>query len=66
MSFFISDLALADSPLLDAAKLGIAAASLIVVVAGWLVIRRTSAPHISGEGDHSEHSCRRSSSKNTH
>jgi NhaA family Na+:H+ antiporter len=45
MSLFISDLAFADSPLLNVAKLGILAASLIAGVAGWLIIRRTSAPH---------------------
>ncbi len=51
MSLFISDLAFADSPLLDIAKLGILAASLVAGVAGWSIIRRASAPHTSGEGD---------------
>ena len=45
MSLFISDLAFADSPLLNVAKLGILMASLIAGVAGWSIIRRTSAPH---------------------
>jgi NhaA family Na+:H+ antiporter len=53
MSLFISDLAFADSPLLDIAKLGILTASLIAGVAGWSIIRRTSAPHTTEEGvDH--------------
>jgi NhaA family Na+:H+ antiporter len=45
MSLFISDLAFAEGPLLDVAKLGILTASLIAGVAGWSIIRRTSAPH---------------------
>ena len=53
MSLFISDLAFADSPLLDVAKLGILTASLIAGIAGWLIIRRTSAPHAGGEGEDS-------------
>jgi NhaA family Na+:H+ antiporter len=51
MSLFISDLAFADSPLLDVAKLGILTASLIAGVAGWSIIRRTSAPRTGDEGD---------------
>jgi Na+:H+ antiporter, NhaA family len=50
MSLFISDLAFADNPLLDVAKLGILAASLIAGITGWVIIRRTSAPHPDGEG----------------
>jgi NhaA family Na+:H+ antiporter len=50
MSLFISDLAFADSPLLDVAKLGILTASLIAGVAGWSIIRRTSAPRTGDEG----------------
>jgi NhaA family Na+:H+ antiporter len=54
MSLFISDLAFANSPLLDVAKLGILGASLIAGVIGWSIIRRTSAPHTDGESsDHS-------------
>ena len=49
MSLFISDLAFADSPLLDVAKLGILTASLIAGVVGWSVIRRTSASHTGSE-----------------
>jgi Na+:H+ antiporter, NhaA family len=49
MSLFISDLAFADSPLLDVAKLGILTASLIAGVVGWSIIRRTSAPHTGSE-----------------
>ena len=51
MSLFISDLAFADGPLLDVAKLGILTASLIAGVTGWLIIRRTSAPRTGDEGD---------------
>jgi NhaA family Na+:H+ antiporter len=51
MSLFISDLAFADSPLLDVAKLGILTASLIAGLAGWSILRRTSAPHTDGEGE---------------
>jgi NhaA family Na+:H+ antiporter len=45
MSLFISDLAFADSPLLEVAKLGILTASLIAGIAGWSIIRRTSVTH---------------------
>jgi NhaA family Na+:H+ antiporter len=54
MSLFISDLAFADSPLLDVAKLGILTASLIAGIAGWSIIRTTSAPHTGGEGEGSQ------------
>src|ERR671916_356811 len=50
MSLFISDLAFEDSPLLDVAKLGILTASLIAGVAGWSILRGTSAPHTGVEG----------------
>ncbi len=43
MSLFISDLAFVDSPLLDAAKLGILAASLIAGVVGWTILRGASS-----------------------
>ena len=49
MSLFISDLAFADSPLLDVAKVGILTASLIAGIAGWSIIRKTSAPDSGGE-----------------
>jgi len=53
MSLFISDLAFAGSPLLEVAKLGILTASLIAGMAGWSIIRRTSAPHTMEESvDH--------------
>ena len=45
MSLFISDLAFPDSPLVDAAKLGILAASLIAGVVGWAILRGASSPH---------------------
>src|ERR687894_559492 len=45
MSLFISDLAFAGSSLLDVAKLGILAASVIAGIAGFLILRRTSVPH---------------------
>jgi NhaA family Na+:H+ antiporter len=51
MSLFISDLAFADSPLLDVAKLGILTASLIAGIVGWSILRRTSAPHTGVEGE---------------
>jgi len=49
MSLFISDLAFAGSSLLDVAKLGILAASLIAGIAGLLILRRTSVPHTGHE-----------------
>ena len=54
MSLFISDLAFAASPLLDVAKVGILIASLIAGVAGWSIIRMTSASNTDGNsGDSS-------------
>ena len=45
MSLFISDLAFPDSgQLVDAAKLGILAASLIAGVVGWTILRGASPP----------------------
>ncbi len=49
MSLFITDLAFADSPLLDVAKVGILTASIVAGVGGWLIIRRTSVPNSDGE-----------------
>lgn len=43
MSLFISDLAFTDGPLLDVAKLGILAASLVAGVGGWLILRGASS-----------------------
>jgi Na+:H+ antiporter, NhaA family len=43
MSLFISDLAFTNSPLLDVAKLGILAASLVAGVGGWIILRGASA-----------------------
>jgi Na+:H+ antiporter, NhaA family len=51
MSLFISDLAFAEGPLLDVAKVGILTASLIAGVVGWWIIRRTSAPHTGSEDE---------------
>ena len=42
MSLFISDLAFPDSPLVDVAKIGILAASVIAGVVGWLILRTVS------------------------
>jgi NhaA family Na+:H+ antiporter len=42
MSLFISDLAFSDGSLVDVAKLGILAASLIAGVVGWSILRGTS------------------------
>jgi len=44
MSLFISDLAFSDGSLVDAAKLGILAASLIAGVVGWTILRGASRP----------------------
>ncbi len=44
MSLFISDLAFSDGSLVDTAKLGILAASLIAGLVGWLILRRASTP----------------------
>jgi NhaA family Na+:H+ antiporter len=44
MSLFISDLAFASGSLLDTAKLGILAASLIAGVVGWTILRGAGAP----------------------
>ena len=43
MSLFISDLAFSDGALVDTAKLGILAASLISGVVGWTLLRRATA-----------------------
>ncbi len=43
MSLFISDLAFTEGPLLDIAKLGILAASLVAGVGGWLILRGASS-----------------------
>ncbi len=44
MALFIAGLAFTDPALLEAAKLGILAASLSTGVAGWLYLRRTTPP----------------------
>jgi NhaA family Na+:H+ antiporter len=44
MSLFISDLAFASGSLLDTAKLGILAASLIAGLVGWMILRGAGAP----------------------
>jgi NhaA family Na+:H+ antiporter len=44
MSLFISDLAFSDGSLVEEAKLGILAASLIAGVVGWTVLRGASRP----------------------
>jgi NhaA family Na+:H+ antiporter len=44
MSLFISDLAFADGSLLQTAKLGILAASLIAGLVGWTILRWASVP----------------------
>ncbi len=43
MSLFISDLAFTNSPLLDVAKLGILAASLVAGIGGWIILRGASS-----------------------
>ncbi len=44
MSLFISDLAFPDGSLVEIAKLGILAASLIAGVVGWMILRGASSP----------------------
>src|SRR5919202_595940 len=44
MSLFISELAFKESPLLDVAKLGILAGSLVAGIGGWLILRGASSP----------------------
>ena len=44
MSLFISDLAFPDGQLVEAAKLGILAASLIAGVVGWTILRGAPSP----------------------
>jgi NhaA family Na+:H+ antiporter len=44
MSLFISDLAFPDSPLVNVAKIGILAASVIAGVVGWLILRGATSP----------------------
>ena len=54
MSLFISDLAFPDSgQLVDAAKLGILAASLVAGVVGWTILRGASSsrPRQQGRGN---------------
>jgi NhaA family Na+:H+ antiporter len=44
MSLFIANLAFVDAAVLDAAKVGIFAASLLAGVLGWIILRSTSTP----------------------
>jgi Na+:H+ antiporter, NhaA family len=44
MSLFITDLVFSEGSLVDAAKLGILAASLIAGVVGWTILRGASRP----------------------
>jgi NhaA family Na+:H+ antiporter len=44
MSLFITDLAFSNSALVNTAKLGILAASLIAGVVGWTILRRATSP----------------------
>ncbi len=44
MSLFISDLGFSDGSLVDAAKVGILAASLVAGVVGWAILRGASRP----------------------
>jgi NhaA family Na+:H+ antiporter len=47
MSLFVTDLAFGEGQLMDAAKLGILAASLIAGVVGWAILRGASGPRKS-------------------
>jgi Na+:H+ antiporter, NhaA family len=44
MSLFISDLGFSDGSLVDAAKIGILAASLVAGAVGWTILRGASSP----------------------
>ena len=44
MSLFITDLAFSEGPLVDAAKVGILAASLVSGAVGWAILRRAASP----------------------
>jgi NhaA family Na+:H+ antiporter len=44
MSLIVSDLTFPDGPLVDAAKLGILVASLVVGLVGWTILRGASSP----------------------
>jgi NhaA family Na+:H+ antiporter len=44
MSLFITDLAFSENALVDSAKLGILAASVIAGVVGWAILRGSSSP----------------------
>ena len=44
MSLFITDLAFSDDALVESAKLGILAASLIAGLGGWVILRGASSP----------------------
>jgi Na+:H+ antiporter, NhaA family len=44
MSLFITDLALSEDSLVEAAKLGILGVSLVAGVVGWTILRGTSRP----------------------
>ncbi|MDQ4126937.1 MAG: Na+/H+ antiporter NhaA, partial [Actinomycetota bacterium] len=44
ISLFITDLAFSEGPLVDAAKVGILAASLVAGVVGWTILRGASRP----------------------
>jgi NhaA family Na+:H+ antiporter len=44
MSLFITDLAFFNSALVNTAKLGILAASLIAGVVGWTILRSGTSP----------------------
>ena len=44
MSLFITDLAFSDDALVDSAKLGILAASLISGIVGWTILRKAPSP----------------------
>jgi len=50
MSLFIAGLAFGASPLLDTAKVGILAASVVAGVVGWLILRRSGSHQNKTEG----------------
>jgi hypothetical protein len=54
MSLFVSDLAFEDEALLQTAKVGILAASVLSGASGWLLLRGATAPPLAEEAEEQE------------
>jgi NhaA family Na+:H+ antiporter len=50
MSLFVGGLAFADPEMVDRAKIGIFAASILAGLIGWLLVRRSTASPVAGRG----------------